>query len=91
MKAILKWDVKRMFNALKALINGEEDALIEWFGKDNWEELLKVSDGDKESAMEWVREVSTLKVNNTYKLLVRIKELTKDNEEVQRALKAIGL
>ncbi len=87
----LSWNIEKMFNALNALIDSKDDALIEWFGKDHWDRLLIKTNGNKEEAMEWVKHVCVVKVNNTYQLLLKIKKLTKDNHDVQKILEAMGL
>lgn len=80
-----------MFNALNAIIDNNEGTLIECFGIDNWDRLVELSNGDKKEAVEWVKHVYKVNLNNTHQLLLEIKKLTKDNSNVQKILEAVGL
>lgn len=88
---ILSWEIEKMFNALNAIIDNNEGTLIECFGIDNWDRLVELSNGDKKEAVEWVKHVYKVNLNNTHQLLLEIKKLTKDNSNVQKILEAVGL
>lgn len=88
---ILSWNIKKMLNAFEAMIDGDDDALIKWFGYDQWNLLIEEADGNTDEAMEWVKNTCKSKVKATYQLLQAIYRETEDNLIVQKRLKAIGL
>ena len=87
----LSWNIKKTFETLNDLIDGKENALIDYFGEDNWNELLIASEGNENDAMDWVKRNLKGELHGLYILLKEIKNDTKDNELVQRKLKAIGI
>lgn len=87
---ILSWDIKEMFNALNGIIDGKEDALIEWFGIESWNKLVEESKGDTKIAMNWVKHVLKNDIKATHQLLETIYKESKDNSTIQKKLKAVG-
>ena len=91
MAVILSWNVEKLLNTFNAMIDEKDNALIEYFGRDNWNELVNEANGDTEAAMEWVRFICHSKVEETYQLLQTIYNETKDIPIVQKRLEAIGI
>ena len=90
MKYMLSWDIKEMFNALNDVLEGKENALIEWFGREHWDRLVEEAKGDIDVAVSWAKHVLKNDVKATYQLLETIYKETKDNEIVQKRLEAVG-
>lgn len=89
---ILSWDMVKMLTTMDSIINGdgERSALINWFGTDEWNELVKECEGDENEAMRYVKIAFQAAIDRSYKTICWIQEETKDNEIVQERLKAAG-
>lgn len=85
---ILSCNVKKMFKALKDIIEGKENALIEYFGMDHYKELLQDNGNNLKGATEWIKRILIHKIDYTEELLEYIANETKNNENVQKRLKA---
>lgn len=93
MNIVLAWNAKKALDAFSNIIDKIEDGneiLINWFGKDYFKKLLDYNGNDVQGANEWVRESLKCDISNIRSLLQQISNETKDNELVQRRLKAIG-
>lgn len=89
---IFSWDMVKMLTTMDSIINGEGEkvALINWFGKDKWRELVEECEGDEREAMGYVKIAFQGAIDRSYKTLCWIQEETKDNEIVQERLRAAG-
>ena len=93
MDIVLTWKLKKdldtIIQIIESLDNGNEK-LIEWFGQENYKELLSESNGDVESAGDWVKGCLQSSIRNLSAVLQQISNETQDNELVQKRLNAVG-
>lgn len=93
MDIIFTWNLKGKLDALSKLADNLEDGnkvVINWFGKDYFTKLLKDNGNDVQGANEWARDGLKCDILHLDLLLQQIANETKDNELVQRRLKAVG-
>lgn len=88
---ILAWDIKKMFEALEDIIDNKENVLINYYGLEQYNELLQINGGNVEEAKEWIKHVLKSKIKSTEQLLEHISNETKDNNIVQKRLKAVNI
>lgn len=88
---ILSWDVKKMFKVIEDIIDGKENALITYFGSENYNKLLIANGNNQEETIEWVKRILKTKIKNTEKLLKYIADKTRENKNIQKRLKAINI
>lgn len=88
---ILAWDIKKMFEALEDIIDNKENVLINYYGLEQYNELLQINGGNVEEAKEWIKHVLKNKIKSTKQLLEHISNETKDNNIVQKRLKAVNI
>lgn len=88
---ILAWDIKKMFEALEDIIDNKENVLINYYGLEQYNELLQINGGNVEEAKEWIKHILKSKIKSTEQLLEHISNETKDNNIVQKRLKAVNI
>lgn len=88
---ILSWDVKKMFKVIEDIIDGKENALITYFGSENYNKLLIANGNNQEETIEWAKRILKTKIKNTEKLLKYIADKTRENKNIQKRLKAINI
>lgn len=54
---ILSWDVKKMFKVIEDIIDGKENALITYFGSENYNKLLIANGNNQEETIEWAKRI----------------------------------
>lgn len=90
-KVIISADVIRLFKTLEEIIDGKENSIINWFGIENYNKLITEAGGDIDTANEWIKLTLKDAIQNTNYLLHCIADETKDNDVVQKRLKAAGI
>ena len=93
MDIIFTWELKKKLNTFSKLVDSLEDGnevVINWYGKDSFKKLLKDNGNDVQWANEWARDGLKCDILHLNYLLQQIANETKDNELVQRRLKAVG-
>ena len=90
---ILSWDIQKALSAIHKMIDNDanKNILIEWFGAEHYDDLLKSVDGKEEDALWWVRDVCHSKIRAINTLLTTIKKKTTDNSLVQRMITAVNI
>lgn len=89
---ILTWNLKKDIEAAKNLLNQDKmEALMTWYGKENYNKLLaSYPEGGQETADEWVKDSFINRLEDIVQLLQIITNETQDNPKVQARLKAVG-
>ena len=93
MDIVLTWKLKKDLDTIIQIIkslDNDNEKLIEWFGQENYKELLSESNGDVESAGDWVKGCFQSSIRNLSAVLQQISNETQDNELVQKRLNAVG-
>ena len=93
MDIVLTWKLRKDLDTIIQIIeslDNDNAKLIEWFGQENYKELLSESNGDIESAGDWIKDCLQSSIWNLSAVLQQIANETQDNELVQKRLNAVG-
>ena len=93
MDIVLTWNLRKDLNTIIQIIESldyDNEKLTEWFGYENYKELLVEANGDIESAGDWIKGCLQGSIENLICVLQHIANETQDKELVQRRLEAIG-
>ena len=93
MNIVLTWTLRKDLDTITQIVGSldyDNEKLIEWFGYENYKELLVEANGDIESAGDWIKGCLQSSIRNLTCVLQQVANETQDKELVQRRLKAIG-